>query len=261
MTPTGWTGEDARRTAAPGGFAGLLAQVRPDPGEGKTLTEVFGRALRPDKPEVPRDQDEAMANLMARGYQPGQISELARRLADTEGELAAEREKIAKGERNAARVERMRAAGQLSAWDAAQRLDGDFGDAHRAEQLERRAASLRRQLGDASAVVSPQREAPADPLEAATRRARETFQAVTRARLAEIPQASPAPRPFASRGGAGTPDCAECAAAGASRSESAAIHAGEVSRSAAGPQEILLRITSGDGMGQPAAMSGGVIVR
>jgi hypothetical protein len=203
--------EDAAR-AAPAGFAGVLGQVRPDPDEGKTLEQVFAPALRPDKPTEAADADERMANLMARGYRAGGVSDTARRLADVTAELQAEREKIAAGERNAARVERMRQAGQLTALEAWQRLDGDYGDAGRAERLERRVARLRSQLEDVAGTISPSRAVSADPVEAALGHAREVAGAVSRS--------APEPRPFEA------PDCAECAAAGATAAESAQIHAG-----------------------------------
>src|SRR5450755_4632982 len=108
---------------------------RPDP-----LTRAL--LARDDGPEDPFDQDEAVGNLLARGYPAGAVSDLSRRLADVEGDLAAEREKIERGARRAEHVSRDLAAGRIGAMEASARLDGDFGDAHRAEQLEARRDSL-----------------------------------------------------------------------------------------------------------------------
>jgi hypothetical protein len=99
---------------------------------------------------------------------------------------------------------------------------------HRAARLERRAESLRRQLEDASAVISQQRQPLADPLEAASRRAHEAYVQATRQQLAGAQ--APGPRPFGSdsRGGAAVRSdpvaCEACAAVGASPEESFLIH-------------------------------------
>jgi hypothetical protein len=214
------------------GFAAFLGDIQPDPDDGLSLEQVFARSLRPDKPPEPFDADEHQANMRARGYRPGQFSDLSQRLADVTGELEREREKITAGERHAARIERMRAAGQLGALEAWQRLDGDFGDQAVVERLERRQASLRRQLEGASMTVTP---APAldDPLVSAQRAAHAAFTAATWEAVAAVQEGrapAPGPRPFAGPGAGDAPDCAECAAAGATRSESAAIHAGEAQR-------------------------------
>jgi hypothetical protein len=232
-----WTPEpdDTAKDAslAPGGFAGVFAAVRPAPGERPGALERARWARDEPDPE-PADLDERAANLMARRYAPGQLSDLSQRLAEVTGELEAEREKIAAGERHAARIERMRAAGQLGALEAWQRLDGDFGDQAVVERLERRQASLRRQLEGASMTVTP---APAldDPLASAQRAAHAAFttatwQAITAVQEGRAP--APGPRPFAGPGAGDAPDCPGCAAAGASRSESAQIHA-EARRDAA----------------------------
>jgi hypothetical protein len=230
-----WTPEDntAARAAAPGGFAGLLGQVQPDPGEGRTLEEVFERARRPGKPEEPPDADEREANLRARRYQPGALSGLSRQLADTQAELATEEEKIERGRKRQERIQRDHLAGKITAFDIARMQDFDEGDASRAAMLARRCERLRQQIAQASELIAgPQRDVPADPVEAATRHARqaahELFRETTRERLGAPRQRRE--RPFASHGGGDAPDCPVCAAMGASRSESAKIHAGEVRR-------------------------------
>jgi hypothetical protein len=232
-----WTPEPedtAAAAAAPGGFAQVFSQVRPDPGEGKTLEQVLGRALRPDRPEVPRDQDEAVANLLARGYVPGQVSDLARQLAEVETELAAEEEKIERGHKRAERIMRDHQAGKITAFDIARMQDFDEGDASRAVKLARRRERLRAQLEEVSQRITP---APVldDPFTSARRAAHAAFTAASWEAIRAVQEGrapAPGPRPFAGPGGGGAPDCAECQAAGATRSESAAIHA-EARRDAA----------------------------
>jgi hypothetical protein len=211
-----WTPDEdtAARAAAPGGFAGVLGQVRPDPDEGRTLEQVLAPAMRPDRPAEPFDDDERTANLLARRYRPGGMSDVSQKLADVTAELAAEREKIAAGERQAARVERMRQAGQIGALEAWQRLDGDYGDPGTVERLERRQAALQRQLVDVAGTVSPPRALSADPVEAALGHAAAVAGSVSRS--------APEPRPFE------RPDCPGCRDVGATVAESAAIHAGAV---------------------------------
>src|SRR5690242_12507816 len=58
-----------------------------------------------------RDPDEFAANLVARGYSPGQVSQLCMRLADTQSELEAERDKLEKAARRARFAAREHAAG------------------------------------------------------------------------------------------------------------------------------------------------------
>ena len=195
MTATGWTGEppeDDVLRAAPGGFASFIASARPDPGEGRTLEQVLGRSLRPDKPEVHRDPDEVAANLMARGYAPGQLSDLSRRLGDAQAELGEEQEKIERGRKRQERIMRDHQAGKITVFDIARMQDFDEGDLDRAARLERRVANLRRQLKEAAALISPQREAPADPFEGASRRAHDAFVEVTRAAMGAA-RRTPAP--------------------------------------------------------------------
>ena len=99
-------------------------------------------------------------------------------------------------------------------------LDGDFGDQAVVERLERRADGLRRQIGEAQAMIAPPQQRDSDPLEAASRHAHQVFAEVTRQRFAEAQAGRPEPRPFASvsRGAGGStehtgPDCRVCAAA------------------------------------------------
>jgi hypothetical protein len=245
--------DSEERAPAPGGFAGLLSQVRPDPGEGKTLEQVLARAMRPDRPDEPADVDAHDANLLTRGYRPGGLTDLARQLADVEADLAAEEEKFERARKHQERLMRDHQAGKITVFDIARMQDvpGGEGDQGRAALLRRRRERLRRQLVDMSGAIAPQRQAPADPLEAAASRAHAAFVEATRARLTEAPQPR-APRPFAeaSGDGGGTPDCPGCQAIGVTRSESAQIHGGEITRT-----------TSGDGMSQAAGLYSGVIVR
>jgi hypothetical protein len=283
----GWTNEapepDAAGPAQPGGFTGFLSGHRPDPAEGRTLEAVLDRAHRNRDPaEEPRDQDEATANLMARGYQAGQLSQLSARLAETQAELAAEREKIERSRRRQERARRDHAAGRITGFDI-MRMDLDEGDQAKADRLERRAGSLRRQLADASVMIAPRQE-PADPLEAASRRAHDAFVEATRAKMAAAAAGRPAPRPFGSisRGAAvrgEQPPCEACAAVGASPEESFLIHHTDADgRPISGEAELasgqeagrgrsgryareITRVTGADGSGLLGNQFGDVIAR
>ena len=97
-------------------------------------------------------------------------------------------------------------------------MDGDDGDEGRVAMLERRAESLRRQMGDAQNMIAPPQARNLDPVEAASRAAHETFRQATRAAWKAAQADRPAPRPFGSVSrGASTehtgPDCRVCAAA------------------------------------------------
>jgi hypothetical protein len=233
MTTTGWSGEDAERPAMPLA-AQLLRNRERGPGDTLAISQARGRAAEArelrEEAAAAVDPDERAANLIGRGVTPGMISDLGRRLADAEGELAAEREKIEKGERVNARVSRMLERGQVGGLEASRMMDGDYGDAARAEKLERRADRLRQQLASAQMMIAPQREQPADPLEAASRHAHEVFREVTRQRMAEA-QAGTArrePRPFAYASRSGVPGevtCADCVKYGATAEQSYMIHA------------------------------------
>jgi hypothetical protein len=150
-----------------------------------------------------------------RGYSPGLVNELSQRLGDVQAELEAEREKIEQGARRAARVHQAHQAGQLDAFAVMRALDFDEGDENRVRQLEHRAASLRAQIADAMAAVSPPERRAPDPLEAAASRAQQILAQVAeerrredeadaraRAQLRAEREAFRAQRPFAS-GGAG----------------------------------------------------------
>lgn len=196
---TGWTGEPPDAPAA-GGFAGFLQSMRAEPGPVDPLERA---RLAADRPDEPYDADERAANLLASGYRPGHLSDLAQRYADTMTELAGERDKFEVSRRRQERIARDHAAGRITAFDIA-RMEGDAGDegdAGRVRQLERRAENLRGQLADASAMVSPQQRSP-DPLEAAAQRAHRAFAETTRAMMADAEAGAlrREPRPFASGG-------------------------------------------------------------
>ncbi len=236
MTTTGWTGEEpdarpplpvtemmlARRERRAGVLETALARS----------AAADARAAR-DEAAGARDPDEYAANLVTRGYMPGQISQLAMRLADTVAELADEEDKIEKAARRAERTRQMHERGQISGFDLMARMrDTDEGDQATADRLRRRADSLRRQIAEASEAISPPERRDPDPLEAASRRAHEVFREVTRQRWAEAQGRAPAPRPFGSpsRGGAGVAvrsepvTCPECLKCGATPEQSFLIH-------------------------------------
>jgi hypothetical protein len=190
------------------------------------------------------DPDERAANLVAAGYSPGLLNDLSQRLGDTVAELEAEREKIEKGARRQEIAAREHAAGRADVWQMQRMLDGDFGDQAVVDRLERRAESLRRQIGEAQAMIAPPQQRDSDPLEAASRHAHQVFREATRAawEAAQSGTARPAPRerpPFGSvsRGGSTEhtgPDCRVCATARerdeARALEDAAAVYGEIAR-------------------------------
>lgn len=236
MTATGWLGEgpdeQAPEPRGAGGFAGFILANRADPGQGRTLEQVLTRyAQAPDRDEPePCDLDDKMAGLLTRGYSPGLISQLSVRLGDVLAELADEEAKIERGQRRGGHVRRAHEAGQISAWDIPGMLD-DLGDEGRVRQLERQAASLREQIGQAHEAISPQRRRAPDPLEAASRRAHDVFREVTRQRMAEAEAGRPAPRPFgsaSSRGGTAVRSepvtCPECVKCGFTAEQSFEVH-------------------------------------
>ena len=223
MTATGWTGEPADEPAA-GGISGFLLSMRAEPGPVDPLERA---RLAPDKPDVPFDADEHAANLLARRYAPGQLTDLALRLADTEAELAAERDKLEKGRRRAEHVRRAHQAGQIRAWDIPEAL-GDEGDAHRAAQLERRAGRLREQMAEAAQMISPPEQRQPDQVQAAVQRAARAhreFAEATRSAMAGTQARRPEPRPFAGRGvGARSEQCVHCIEQGVSDETSYLLH-------------------------------------
>jgi hypothetical protein len=160
------------------GFADVIAQLRGEPG--RTLEEIQQRAVAQgdaaDRREAlrreqeARDGDEIAANLLSRGYAPGAMSHLSQRLADTTAELEEERDKVGRGERRRELVRGLLERGQIGGLEAAERMDGDFGDEHRVEQLERRAESLRGQIAEMAELMrSPQDRQHDTVQEAATR--------------------------------------------------------------------------------------------
>jgi hypothetical protein len=202
MPVTGWTGEDAEGPAPLPVTSMLLdRQAR----RASPMEVALARSAAADAREIREaadaapDPDERAAGLVARGVMPGMMSDLSQRLAGVQDELAAEHEKMDKGVRVRARVAGMLERGQIGGLDAARMIDGDFGDAHRAEQLERRAESLRRQLADAGELMAPPRSRQPDPLEAASRAAHGMVTEATRA-MAEAAPRRPEPPPFASAG-------------------------------------------------------------
>jgi hypothetical protein len=223
MVATGWITEepDAAGAAMPvTNF--ILSQWAAPTGPatlGQAVNRVLSRAEWPDRyagPE-PQDPDEKAAALVMRGYSPGLLTELSRRLGDVQGELEAEREKIQKGARRAESIHRAHQAGRLDVFAAARALDeGDAGDEGRVRLLERRAESLRHQIAEAAEAISPpERQAP-DPVEAAAQRAQRILAQVSEERRREDQAAAHARaqlarertafyaawgrRPFASRG-------------------------------------------------------------
>jgi hypothetical protein len=221
MTKTGWIGDDpAAGPVLP--VTDMLLGMR---GEPDVLGTSMARAAAAEARErraaaaAAADPDERAAKLVTRGYTPGLMHELSQRLADTTAELEEEREKIGKGERRAERAQREHQAGRVDAWQMQRMLDGDFGDAHRATQLEQRAESLRRQIAETAQMMAPRAQRAPDAVEeaatraqrilaevAAERRAEDEAEAAGRARMASERAAFYAARgerrPFASRGAA-----------------------------------------------------------
>jgi hypothetical protein len=230
MTTTGWLGEEPEETHA-AGFAEFILAHRAEPGAGRTLEETLARAAQADDRrgrEEPADPDDRMAALVTRGYRPGVSWELSQKLADTMAELEAEHDKIERGQRRAEAVRRAHEAGQIRAWDIPAAL-GDEGDPGRVAQLERRAESLRRQIGDTQAMMAPPQARDPDPLEQATSRAHQAFVEATRARMAAAGTGVRARRPFGGRGvlavrADAEVTCRECIKAGATVEESFLIH-------------------------------------
>jgi hypothetical protein len=242
---TGWITEEPEQPEEPraGGFAGFILANRAAPDQGRTVGQVLARAAQArDREPEPYDDDDRQAALLTRGYSPGLINDLAQRLGDTVAELEAEREKIKKGERRQEIAAREHAAGRADVWQMQRMLDGDFGDPGTVERLERRADSLRRQIGEAQAMIAPPRQRDLDPVEAASRAAHETFREATRVAW-EAAQGGSRPRrerpPFGSvsRGRSTEhtgPDCWVCAEArrrdaARDRADYAAVY-GEIAR-------------------------------
>jgi hypothetical protein len=120
--------------------------------------------------------------------------------------------------------------GQVGGLDAARMLDGDFGDAQRAAQLERRLGRAREQLADAQSMISPDAGRELDPVAQAGRHAHQLFVEATRAKMAAARDGGPVVRPFgsASRAAAAvraeTVTCHDCIDVGATPEQSYLIH-------------------------------------
>jgi hypothetical protein len=224
MVATGWIGEEPDAGPALPVTEMLLGMRQRQPGDALQNALARSRATEArearDEAAFAPDPDERAANLIGRGYLPGQISQLSMRLAGTEAELADEEAKIEKGKRRQEHLHRAHAAGQITAWDIVRGQDFDEGDPGRVALLERRADGLRRQIGEAQNMIAPPPARDLDAVEAASRAAHEVFREVTRAawEAAQSGTARPAPRPFdsVSRGRSTEhtgPDCRVCAAA------------------------------------------------
>src|SRR5260370_27403593 len=120
------------------------------------------------------------------------------RVGDTMAELEAEGEKIEAGKRRQEHLRRAHDAGQITVFDIARMQDFDEGDQGTVERLARRAEGLRKQIVEAQGMISPARGRIADPGEAASRRAHETYRQGTPAKLAGMETRAPAPPPFRS---------------------------------------------------------------
>jgi hypothetical protein len=175
------------------GLTDVIAALHGEPG--RTLDEIRQGAVaqgdaadRRDerlRQQDARDQDEQMANLLARGYSPGLLSSLSQRLADTSAELEDERDKVERGERRREQVRGLLERGQIGGLEAAERMDGDFGDPNRVEQLERRCENLRAQLQEAAEIMVPAEARAANAVEEATQRAQRILANVAAQRRAE----------------------------------------------------------------------------
>lgn len=233
---TGWTSEPPEAEAPAMPLTELLMANRAR-GAGDELEISAARSRAADAREAMEarasaaDPDERAAELVARGVMPGMMSDLGQRLADAEAELAAELGKIERGERASARVRGMLERGQVGGLEASRMLDGDFGDARRAENLELRAERLRRQIADAASMIAPPQERQMDGIEAASRHAHQVFREVTRQRMADAEAGrGPAPRPFAGPGRVAVRSdqpvtCPDCIKFGATAEQSYVIHA------------------------------------
>lgn len=239
MTRTGWTGEPPAE-AAPMPLSQQLMAIRQQ-GPGDVVATALARSAGAEAREAAEraaaaiDPDERAANLINRGLMPGQMSMLHGKRSEVAFDLEAERAKIAKGERVNARVRGMLERGQIGGLAASQMLDGDFGDAHRAEQLELRLTRLDRQIAEASELMVPPEAQARNNIEEASSRARRVLAEVTRQRRADDEaeargraqlraeraafRAAGGRRPFGGGDVPAEPDCAECAAAAAAAEE------------------------------------------
>lgn len=250
MTQTGWMSEEPE-AAAPSMpvTARLLAGSRgSEPQPGAVLEQSLARSRAAEARQAREeaagafDADEYAAALVVRGYTPGMFSSLSMKLADTMAELADEEDKIERAERREQRTRQMHERGQIDVSGVIARMaDTDDGDARRADQLRRRAESLRTQIAEVSQIMVPPQARAADMYEqgasraariladvAAQREDDDAAEAAGRAALARERGAfygRRGRRPFASRGAAAEQaQCAECAELGATAEESFLIH-------------------------------------
>ena len=221
MPATGWLGEGPDATPAMPLTAALMANRERGPGDVMEIAAARSRAADArqarDEADGARDPDEVAANLVARGYMPGQITQLSMRLGDTLAELEAEQEKLEKATRRAEKTRELHERGQIDAAGVVMRWrDTDEGDEATVARLERRRDSLQRQLREASEAMAPPQERQPSGVEAASRHASRTLAQVTRSQPRQQPQA-PQERPpfgdFVSRGGTEHtgPGCRICA--------------------------------------------------
>ena len=208
------------------GFAGFIQSMRGGPEDRPGALARAMHAPEPRDPE-PRDPDEIAAGLMARGYRAGQASDLARRYGDTLAELAGVQEANEAARKRQERMARDQAAGRITAFDI-MRMDASEPDAGREQQLERRAEGLRRQMADASAMISPPQARQPDPLEASSRNAQRLLAEVTRARMTGAADGTPRRerRPFDGAGNDAvrSESCTWCTEFGVTDEQSFLVH-------------------------------------
>jgi hypothetical protein len=175
------------------GYMDVIAQLRGEPG--RTLEEIqhaavaqgdaSDRAEARRREQEARDPDEIAAALLAKGYAPGAQVALAQRLADVSAELEDERQKIERGERRMENVRALLERGQIGGLEAAERMDGDFGDPAQVERLERRAESLRAQLAEMAELMRSPQDRQHDAVAEAATRARRILAEVEQERRLE----------------------------------------------------------------------------
>lgn len=128
------------------------------------------------------DPDEYAAGLIARGVLPGQVSSLSQRLGDTLAEIEDEEAKIERAGKRAARVWRDYEAAKIGVAQMLRLQDADEGDPAKAEKLQRRADSLRRQMREASEAMTPRAAREQNAVEAAVSRSQAILAEVARMR-------------------------------------------------------------------------------
>jgi hypothetical protein len=239
------------------GFTDHILANRPEPGTGKTLEEALSARRTGwlgEEPDDTPDPDDRTAAMVTRGYRPGRLRQLSEQLADVSAELQAEKEKLEKGIQRAAQVRQLHEAGRVTAWQIPDMLGDDLGDEARVRQLERKAETLRAQLGEATDMATPPPAQRAeDPVEAAASRAHQVFVEVTRQMLADAEAGRPRRerRPFAGRGGlavrAEEVTCPDCLAVGADAEESFLIHHSDADGNPlSAPQDVPVTVPGDD---------------